>query len=403
VSWQVRPSVVFRAGAGLFHDLGTGQASRGFNSWPYNTVRATPNAPFPASTSALEPIPFSLNPPYSSEFYLADPNLKQPYTIHWSAGVEKDWRRIGTLDVRYVANAGRRLLFTEFLRNRPALPAQGLPATVVLNPALFTTNAAVNISRNRASSDYHSLQAQFRRQATRNLQAQISYTWSKALDNFSDETILGGPVDRVSRNLDRGPADFDVRHNFVAAVSYNLPRVSPAWLLSGWALDSIVRARTATPVNVVSGSDPYNIGITSVVRPDRVEGEPLYLDDTNVPGGRRFNRAAFRNPPSARQGTLGRNVLRSFPVAQADFAARRTFRWRERPTVEFRADFFNLFNRPSFGDPSGAFFSGGSLNPAFGIAQSTLNRSLSTGSGGLSPLFQIGGPRSIQFSLKLVL
>lgn len=62
----------------------------------------------------------------------------------------------------------------------------------------------------------------------------------------------------------------------------------------------------------IYGADPYNIGITSVFRPDRVEGVALYQDDPNVPGGRRFNTAAFRNPTTTRQGTLGRNVLRSF-------------------------------------------------------------------------------------------
>lgn len=402
ISWQIRPTWVFRAGAGLFHDLGTGQASRGFNSWPYNTNRVSTNTPFPAPAAALEPLPFNTNAPYSSEFFLTDPALRQPYTIHWSAGIEKDWRRIGTLDVRYVGNTGRKLLFTELLRNRPASAALNLPATVVVNPALFTVNSNVNISRNRASSDYHSLQVQFRRQATRNLQVQASYTWAKAIDNFSDETVQGGAVDRVSRDLDRGPADFDVRHNFALALSYNLPRLRPNALLSGWSIDTMARARTATPVNVISGADPLNLGILSVVRPDVIAGVPLYLDDATVPGGRRFNRAAFRNPTTARQGTLGRNLLRSFPVSQIDFAVRRTFRWREKPSIEFRSDFFNILNRPNFGDPVGTFAAGANVNPVFGVAQTMLGRSLSTGSGGFSPLFQIGGPRSIQLSLKLM-
>lgn len=90
-------------------------------------------------------------------------------------------------------------------------------------------------------------------------------------------------------------------------------------------------------------------------------------------------------------------------MSQFDFAARRMFRIGERPTLEFRADFFNILNKANFGDPTGIFTSGGVISPAFGVAQSMLNRSLSTGSGGLSPLFQIGGPRSIQFSLKLTL
>ncbi len=402
VAWKMQPSLVLRAGGGLFHDLGTGQAVRGFNSWPFNSVRTTANAPFPPPGEALTPLPFSTSAPYSSEFFLMDPELRQPFAGHWNFGLEKEFGGWGALDVRYVGTSGRRLLYTELLRNRPGATLGGvaLQATTVVNPAVFGTGSNVNVVRNRASSDYNALQAQFRRNAGR-ARMQVSYTYGKALDNFSDETTPGAAVARLDRELDRGAADFDVRHNFVAAASWN--PAAPLWprLLGGWGIDVFQRLRTATPVNLVSGTDPLNLGITSIVRPDLVAGQALYLDDAGAPGGKRFNPAAFTLPAAGRQGSLGRNVLRGFGMAQTDLGVRREFPLRERLRLELRGDFFNLFNHPNFGDPNGTLQGGSTVNPLFGLSSAMLGRTLSMGSGGLSPLFQIGGPRSIQFSMKV--
>jgi hypothetical protein len=232
------------------------------------------------------------------------------------------------------------------------------------------------------------MQLQFRRRASRGLQTQVSYTWSKAIDNFSDETTQAPPISRYPRNLDRAVADFDVRHNLVLALTYEV---------KGFSFDSIARARSATPVNVFTGTDPLNLGITTSLRPDLLPGVPLYLADPNRPGNRIINNAAFR-PNTTQYGNLGRNALRGLAVSQIDFAVRRNLIRREAFRLEFRTDFFNILNTPNFANPSGAL-----NNAAFGVAQSMLGRGLSTGAGALSPLFQIGGPRSIQFSLKVIL
>ncbi len=386
IAYQAWGGTTIRGGIGLFHDLGTGQASRGFNSWPYNTVRNSLNSPFPPSAAALEPIPFNAQAPYSADFFFTDPNLKQPLTVHWSFGIEKDFRKVGALDVRYVANRGTQLLFNELLRNRPAIATA--PASVVVNPALFGNNSNVNISSNASASNYQSMQIQFRRRAAKSLQSQVSYTWSKAIDNFSDETTQALPLSLYPRDLDRGPADFDVRHNLVLALTYEL---------KGFSFDSIARARSATPVNVFTGTDPLNLGLTTALRPDLITGTPLYLTDPSRPGSRIINRNAFRVPTN-QYGNLGRNALRGLAVSQIDFAVRRNILRRENIRVELRSDFFNILNTPNFANPSGAL-----NNAAFGISQNMLGRGLSAGAGALSPLFQIGGPRSIQFAIKVIL
>jgi hypothetical protein len=115
-----------------------------------------------------------------------------------------------------------------------------------------------------------------------------------------------------------------------------------------------------------------------------------------VAEGRRFNRAAFAIPPAGRQGTLGRNVLRGFSVFQVNFSLRRQFNLTERVKLQLRAEAFNLFNNPNFGDPINSL-----SNALFG--QSTLMLGLGSGgaAGGFTPLYQIGGPRSVQLALKL--
>jgi hypothetical protein len=149
-------------------------------------------------------------------------------------------------------------------------------------------------------------------------------------------------------------------------------------------------------VNVVSNRDPLGLGLTNVARPDLVQGQPLYLYGDGYPGGKRFNPAAFDSATplaQARQGTLGRNVLRGFGLHQIDLSVRRYFRFTEGVGLQFRADAFNISNTPNFANPTGVMTSGN-----FGLSTQTLNAAL----GGLNSQFQVGGPRSIQLALKLL-
>ena len=119
---------------------------------------------------------------------------------------------------------------------------------------------------------------------------------------------------------------------------------------------------------------------------------------SQYPGGKILNKAAFMAPASGQQGDFGRNVLRSFGAFQADFAVQRQFRLTEKLGLNFRSEFFNIFNHPNFGPPDNNI-----TDALFGYSTATLNNSLGTGGayGGLNPLYQIGGPRSIQLALKL--
>jgi hypothetical protein len=122
------------------------------------------------------------------------------------------------------------------------------------------------------------------------------------------------------------------------------------------------------------------------------------LYGSGYPGGKIFNAAAFTAATAGQQGGLGRNVLRAFDAAQADVALQRVFRIREKVGLRLRGEFFNIFNHPNFGPPTNMLSS-----PLFGYSTQTLANSLGSGgaNGGFNPLYQIGGPRSVQLALKL--
>jgi hypothetical protein len=377
IAWQPFTSraTVIRGGFGMFYDLGYSFAGTALSpsNYPYSRSRIYTNIPITDSALFGEAGPLNTNPPYPRLFAYAE-GYRLPYTLQYSFAVEQPFGSVNSLELSYVGSASRRLARVESLR------------TQVLQNPLFTRIDYVN---NEGYSDYNSLQAQFKRRFSRGFQALLAYTWSKSLDTASDESItnLQAPAARVSISNDRGPSSFDIRHSFTGTASYALP--------FGFAVDSIVRLRTATPVGVFTGRDPLGLGLTNVARPDLVPGQPLYLYGDGIPGGKRFNPAAFDSATplaQARQGTLGRNVMRGFGLSQIDFSLRRNFRLTERFNLNFRADAFNLFNTPNFANPTGTLTSGN-----FGRSTQMLNTAL----GGLNSQFQVGGPRSIQLALKL--
>jgi hypothetical protein len=368
---------VVRVGAGLFFDTGNDQSSKPLaGAYPYTSSIVLSNITFPLNATQVAPLPLpylsGITPPYPLLFAF-DPNLKLPQTWQWNLAVEQSFGKSQSLTVSYVGSAGRSLL------------QEGQITIGNINPN-FTT---VNLTRNIASSDYDSLQAQFRRRLSAGLQALISYTWSHALDDDSASSTLRLAV--------RGNALFDIRHVFGAAITYDIPRVDSNWLtravLSGWSLDSSVHAQTALPVDLIASTlvNPVDGSLINV-RPNLVSGVPLYLSDPHVPAGRKINAAAFSLPPSGQSGNLGRNQLRGLSAWQADTALRRQFGLTERVKLQFRFEAFNLFNHPNFGTIQTTLTAAN-----FGQATATLGAQFS----GLNALYQIGGPRSVQLALKL--
>ena len=379
--------LTIRGGFGVFYDLGNGQTAEAFTRYPFATrIVGIPGLVYPLSPEQAALPTFNPPPPFSINGY--DPELKLPYTLQWNTTVDYPVGPSQVVSATYVGAAGRRLLRTQIMSNP--------------NP-MFST---VTYTNNGATSDYHAMQLQFERRLSRGLQAIASYTWAHAIDEISDEQISTQGVN----NVVRGNADFDIRHNFSAAVTYELPtpgaNAFTKAVFGQWAADVIVRAQSAAPFSISSGIEVDELGRSVQRRVNISPGMPIYIDDPLAPGSKRLNsavdparpgcRGPFCPAPAGQQGSLGRNVLRGFSLNQIDFAIRRQFNLSEDVHLQLRAEAFNLFNHPNFGLPENNITSA-----QFGRATRTLATSLSSLGIGLSPLYQIGGPRSVQFALRL--
>jgi hypothetical protein len=392
-----------RAGLGLFYDLATSEIGNNLaNGYPFATAIFPPSGSFPLSAAAAMPPPIiPPNPTNPPQFNFVDPKLKAPHTLEWNVALEQALGSQQVISATYIGAQGRSLLQTGY--------------RVSPNPNI----AYAEFVTNGGSSDYGAVQVQFKRRLSRGLQVLSSYTWSHSIDTGSAGSFAlysNYYIPSTNRNPNRGPSDFDVRNTFSAGVTYDIPapklNAFTNAILRGWSSDNFLLARSAPPVDItdVNIFDFAN-GLSGDTRPDLVSGQPLYLYGSEYPGGKAFNPAAFTNPPldpntgkALRQGDLGRNALRGFGATQWDFAVHRDFPIHESIKLQFRAEMFNILNHPNFGPPNGQIGIG-----AFGISTVTLGQYLSGGSSGsgnvgggaLSPLYQIGGPRSIQLALKL--
>jgi outer membrane receptor protein involved in Fe transport len=381
---------VLRGGFGVYYDLGSAGATSGF---PLSAYNALYGVPFPLSAAnATRPtttVPTSL--PVKSMVYSNGENLKLPYTLQWNVALEQSLGTRQVLSVSYVGSAARRLLTRQYLN---------YPAGYTTGPRPNPNFATIVYTYSGPTSDYHSMQVQYKARLKSNLQALVNYTWSHAIDEVSSD--IGLAV------LSRGNADFDVRHNLSAALTYNLPSPNAAPVLKqvfgNWFVDGIVHAQSGLPVNVFAGTTVVD-GLFVYDRPNYVWGQPLYLYGSQYPGGRAFNAAAFTRPlydpayPKTlrQQGDFGRNVLRGLPIWQADMALGRSFNLTEKWKLQFKAEAFNIFNHPNFGTYGTSY-----LTPStFGVPTRTLSYALSSGGFGLSSLYQMGGPRDVQLSLRL--
>jgi hypothetical protein len=374
-----------RAGFGVFYDLGQGSLGGVSSFFPYIVDKNFSLSPFPLSPQDAAPPPLTINLPVGT-MLLADPQLKLPRTYQWNVALEQAIGNTQSLSVTYVGAIGRQLLRVTNIFN--------------VNPNF----EFIAFTDNSATSDYNALQVKYQRRLSRGLQALGSYSWSHSIDIASTDALatnINTPGQIANANVDRGNSNFDIRHAFTAGITYELPSLGSdktvKTILGGWSLDSFIYARSAPPVNVV-GSSFFTAGTQLAPRPNIFPGIPLEIHGSQFPGGKIFNRAAFSAAPAGTQGNFGRNVLRGFAAWQADVGVQRQFHLSESLRLRFRAEFFNLFNHPNFGSPTNVLTS-----PLFGRSTQTLANSLGAGgaNGGFNPLYQIGGPRSIQFALKL--
>ena len=245
-----------------------------------------------------------------------------------------------------------------------------------------------------ANSHYHALQGTVVHRFGSGLYWQSAYTFSKSIDDTSTASIAFDTRFNDQNNplASRGLSDFDHRHRFVTSFTYAVPLFKKREGFTGkalrdWEISSVITLQSGAPFSIIdsSGGTAYGLSSPNLVTPVfgsgfscgnaiATKGETQYTFATGA-----FLPAPVVGPDATGYGNVGRNCFRGPAQKNVDFTLGRTFRLTERQGLSFRAEFFNLFNHPSFANPSVFDME----NPNLGAITST-----------------VGTPRLIQFSLR---
>jgi outer membrane receptor protein involved in Fe transport len=424
-------NIVLRGGYGIFYDRPN---MRLYNSQLFNmpyemlaTALFTPNAnpfvqvplpsQFPLTISGNPSIfPFGGYPaflPYTSSFVGPTvapipatgiyPDLHDwgiPYVQTFNLGVQTSFANNWMLDLGYVGSLGRKFprLFSFSQAATPAATlglAPGFPSTAgslggPFFPAFGNLTApglGSFLMESNSNSNYNSLQATLNKRFSHGLQMLLSYTWSHSLDYYSgsdvsDVTLL--PGDMVNEDHNYGSSDFDRRHRFVASYLYNLPDAYHGGsafakkLLNTWSVSGIVTLQSGIPFSIYGSNSAFeatqaNLAAGRTVQSATKSGDVADRLDAY------FDQSAFVSPTAFGDfGQLGRNIIVGPKQINTDFSIMKNIPVTESQRVQFRAEFFNLFNNVNFANPINIVSS-----ENFGQIASTTT-----------------GPRVIQFALK---
>ncbi len=416
IAWQFEPKSVLRAGFGVFSDILPGSVAdvvgvnppyvRTFAGGLLGTVGGTAIAPGIANSAVDAAL--SANQTFNAgfaqgELSCASPQstpttclppvaltavpsgeLRAPYFMEWSLGLEHELGTTGSLKAQYV---GTRSVNQPYLTqvNGYQSVCQGCFAPFPYARPTDARFGAVTQLSTGASSHYDGLQLTAMKHLGNGLMGQINYTWSHCMDEVSNGGFLqfssGGILSPLPGELarDYGPCDYDIRGNLNAQYVYQLPSKirnhSLGFALNGWQVSGTVFWHSGLPFSVLS--TPYSANGDGIVNgggpqfASVLPGVPLY-DHNFIPGVTQPGTVQWLNPnafvstvdPSTgacnggdtpqncQFGNLGRNALRGPDFAWSDLYLTKWFPLTERMKLRFDVQFFNLFNHPNFALPS---------------------------------------------------
>lgn len=301
-----------------------------------------------------------------------DADQRTPYIQQYNFGIQYELMKDLLLDVAYVGNKGTKLNGFRNLNQRAVITNANGSQSAGARP--YPTFGDIQWMENRVGASYNSLQARLEKRFSNGLTGLISYTWGKALTGSPDHISTSGggagidtgtfrsPQDGNNVRADRGLAEFDVKHRFVASYVWELPfgkgrRHGNDWgtaldlLLGGWQVTGIHALQSGLGLTAtLGGSSVLNIGSERQARPNLV-GNPV-LPESERTLTRWFNTSAFAvfNPPQA-FGSAGVGVMRGPGSVNFDFTFAKNFNLTERRYFQFRTELFNAFNRANFGPP----------------------------------------------------
>jgi len=277
---------------------------------------------------------------------------KFPYALQYNLNMEREIAPGTILSAGYFGARGNHL--PREAEQNPFQPASGHR----YNPNLPSPLLAVLTD---AQSFYNSFQLSISQKRAHNLSWQAFYTFSHSIDdasaNFSIETVNDPPTsqDIFDRKGSRGRSAFDIRHNFVANVVYELP-FGRGSHFGGWQVSAVASVHSNVPFTPVLSFDNADLrSLLTSERPDLV-GNPytgVCPNGTNVgTPSCWFNPTAFAVPAPGQFGDAGRNILRGPGFAQFDLALQKDFQLREGIKIALGVEGYNLFNHPNFAVPS---------------------------------------------------
>jgi hypothetical protein len=426
VAWSpLSQKTVIRAGFGMYNDLQDALGYRTDQNAPFNPVyslASLPVASLPIDPAAAVPAKAKLVPGG------VQPDMQTPSLISYSLRIQQQISPNTAVTVGYVGSHGYHELVGVDANEPipticpaapcPAVYPASFPAGLAGTPVAAGTyylpvgapkaNPSAKLANtwtwfSRGVSSYNALQLDVNRRFSHGLTVRGVYTWSKTLDDGDslNQTAAANAPGLVSNpfNLgaDKGLATFDVKNVGVISALYELPfgkgkaaaNGLEGWrngLVSGWSVNSIVTLQSGFPFTPQLSYNPSNNGDTR--NPVRPFVNPNFTGSVILgQPGQWFNPNAFLQPPvnSGFYGNLGRDTLIGPGLATWDFSAVKDTRLRERTTLQFRAEIFNLLNRANFNTPNLIVFTPSGLSGTAGAITSTSTTS-----------------RQVQFAVKLL-
>src|SRR5215471_12076880 len=377
-----------------------------------------------------------------------DGNITTPYVFNWDLNIQHSFTPNLVLEVGYVGNHGSKLVgIRDVNQVDPNSPAEiacghceqaGRPFNTKF-PYLAQIFQMGNIYR----SNYNALQTTLTSRNFHGLSMVAGYTWAHALDqvgaNWDFGAGLGLPSNSANPNSEYASSDFDIRQRFTLSMTYVFPgKKSFAQLLEGWQVNSINSLSSAQPFGVMdAGTDvsltgelndrwdffgnpkdfkstpigiPFFAGSGNPLAPTTnpsCNGQALKLDG-GVAGGPTSTELSnfgcyasgqsFMIPPTPGTfGTMGRNIFRDTGFKNVDLSVAKNWKFGERLSAQFRAEFFNIFNHPNFANPFGGqngFAHNDPSTGSFGCACATPDVAAA------NPVIGSGGSRATQLGLK---
>ena len=370
LAYRLDNKTAVRAGFGIFYDnwASVTQTAQNYEgAWPdigqelANNLNApTTASPTPTvtgqnpfgTTNGFFPAPT----PFNQVQWFNDPLKKNPYSEQWNVGVERQFGVSTVVSLNYVGSESHRLDIGGYY-NTALTPGPGNPQLRSLYPYIAPTY----YDRGIGNGNYNSLQFHVDKRFTSGLAYQISYTWSKAIDEAASGWygVEGGvPQNPYNVAADRSVSAFNIPQLFTFNILYTLPigkgqkftthNSVVDYIVGNWQFNGIYTARSGQPYSISVDGDIANTGDTGYEHANLV-GNPNLSHQTT---GEWFNTAAFAIPATYTYGNAGRDILKSDSLWNIDFSMFRQFPIRESMRFEIRGEAFNVFNHPVYGVPN---------------------------------------------------